>query len=407
MIGEMVLGSWTDLFTETKYMYNELWRWVGLFGLLLGALIGGKIISFMLQRQAQRLEQVQRAQLLGKLLKALAGPIALILLAAALYIAGTFIFVPQAVEKLPDQEQSTTRLVKLADVGFWVNLCKMLTVLAAGWFIFRLVDIIEHFLLKWTSKTDTALDDQLVPLIRKTLRVFVVIVVFLFIAQNIFKWDIGSLIAGLGIGGLAVALAAKDTLSNLFGSVTIFSDRPFHLGDRIKVAGHDGFIEEVGVRSTRIRTLTGHQVIVPNSVVANEPVENIGRRPYIKRVLDVTVTYDTPPNKIERGIEILREMFEARTEHFPDDFPPRVYFNDFNPASLNIVVYYWFTPPDWWEYLEFNHDFNMELLRRFNAEGIEFAFPTQTLYVKQEAAKTIRKKSVRKKTKKAKRRKAH
>ena len=142
----------------------------------------------------------------------------------------------------------------------------------------------------------------------------------------------------------------------------------------------------MGFRSTRIRTLMGHQVVIPNSVVANEALENIGRRPYLKRVLDVTVTYDTSPEKVQRGVDIIREMLDARSEHFSAEVPGKVYFSDFNPASLNIVVYYWFTPPEWWKYLEFNHDFNMELLRRFNEEGIEFAFPTQTLYLKQESS---------------------
>ena len=119
--------------------------------------------------------------------------------------------------------------------------------------------------------------------------------------------------------------------------------------------------------------------------MANEAVENIGRRPYIRRVLNVTVTYDTPPEKVARGVEILREMLDARQGHFHPDFPPRVYFSDFNDASLNLAVYYWFTPPDWWEYLQFTHEFNLELLRRFNEEGIEFAFPTQTLYMKQDS----------------------
>ena len=116
------------------------------------------------------------------------------------------------------------------------------------------------------------------------------------------------------------------------------------------------------------------------------------KRPYIKRVMNVTITYDTPPEKVLRAVEIIREMLDARKDHFPADMPGRVYFSEFNPASLNIAVYYWFAPlvaakrtvtgPDWWEYLEFTHEFNMELLRRFNEENIEFAFPTQTLYVK-------------------------
>ena len=193
------------------------------------------------------------------------------------------------------------------------------------------------------------------------------------------------MIAGMGIGGLAVALAAKDTLSNLFGSVTIFSDRPFAMGDRIKVAGNDGFVEEVGFRSTRIRTLMGHQIVIPNSVIAAEAVENIGRRPYLKRVLEIAVTYDTPPEKLQRGVEILQEMLNARSDRWLEELPPKVYFGDFASASLTIVLYYWFSPPEWWDYMEFNHDFNMELLRRFNEEGIEFAFPTQTLHIKKDS----------------------
>jgi len=196
---------------------------------------------------------------------------------------------------------------------------------------------------------------------------------------------VGALLAGLGIGGLAFALAARDMLANFFGSVTIFTDRPFQMGERIKLQDYDGVVEQVGFRSTRIRTLDGHLVTVPNSLVATSTVENIGRRPYIRRVMNVTVTYDTSPEKLTRAVEIIREMLDARKEHFPPDKPGKVFFNEFNNCSLNIIVYYWFTPPDWWKYLEFTHDFNMELLRRFNEEGIDFAFPTQTLYLKQDS----------------------
>ena len=368
MISSTLAVSWADWLFTGKFMGNELWRWGGLLGVLLLSFVLGKTISFFLQRQSRRFQQLKGPGFSSLLLKSLAGPVAMFVLAGGLYFASTFMVLSQTPHV------------------FWLNACKTIAVLAGGWFIYRLVDIIELFLLHWTSMTETLLDDQLVPLVRKALRVFVVIVVALFIAQNVFAWNIGSLMAGLGIGGLAFALAAKDALSNLFGSVTIFADRPFQLGERIVIKGYDGVVEEVGFRSTRLRTSTGHLVTIPNAVLASEPIENIGRRPYIKRVLDVTVTYDTSPAKVQRGVAIIREMLDARKEHFPEDRPPRVYFSDFNPDSLNIVVYYWFVPPDWYEYLEFNHDFNMELLGRFNEEGIEFAFPTQTLYLKQDSA---------------------
>ncbi len=388
---ESILASWTDVLTESKFVGNTLVQWLGLLGVLLGSFIVGKIVSFVLGRQGKRLEQREKVYLLAATLRSLAGPAGLLILAGGLYAASIFMnltyiqivtkeVVDEAGRTVTETDSQTKTLLP-----FWLNICRTVAVLAATWFIFKLVDVIEFFLKKWTSRTETTLDDQLVPLVRKTLRVFVVIVALLFIAQNIFEWNIGALVAGLGIGGLAFALAAKDMLANLFGSATIFADRPFAMGERVKIGEHDGLIEEVGFRSTRIRTLAGHLVTIPNATVANEMIENIGRRPYIKRVLDVTVTYDTAVEKVQRAVDIIREMLDTRAESFPPDKPGRVYFNDFNPASLNIVVYYWFTPPDWWEYLKFNHQFNMELLRRFGEEGIEFAFPTQTLYLKKDS----------------------
>jgi len=370
MMDDMMLGAWYTFLAEGRFLANTIWQWLALAGVLLAGLVVGKVLSFFLDRQANRLQKRDRLQVAAMLLKCMERPATLLVVAGALYLARHFMTLA-----VPGGEFDIAR--------FWVQVCNTLAVLAGGWFIYRLVDLIEFYLHRWTSKTETLLDDQLVPLIRKTLRLFVVIVVVLFLAQNVFEWDIGALVAGLGIGGLAMALAAKDMLANLFGSITIFADRPFQMGDRIQVRGFDGMVEEVGFRSTRIRTLTGHLVTIPNAIIANEPVENIGRRPTIRRVLNVTVTYDTAPEKVQRAVEILREMLEARKQHFPDDWPPRVYFSDFNADSLNLAVYYWFTPPDWWQYLAFNHDFNLELLRRYNAEGIEFAFPTQTLYVKQ------------------------
>ena len=357
---------------QVQFLHNTVAQWALLVGILLVTFVIGKAAGFFLRRHGQWLTGRKRLSGLGMVLAALSGPVAMVIFAIGLYVGGRFMTL--------DAPGETKVAV------FWNAVCQTIAALAAGWAIYRLVDVLEAFLKRLTAKTHTQLDDELVPIIRKTLRVVVVIIVGLFIIQNIFGQEIGPMLAGLGLGGLAFALAAQDSLKNLFGSVTIFADRPFQIGERVKIGEHDGVVEQVGFRSTRIRTLTGHLVTIPNSKVADSPVENIGRRPYIKRVLDVTVTYDTPPEKVRRGIEIIRKMLDARREHFAPDLPGRVYFSDFNAASLNIQVYYWFCPPDWWEYLAFTHEFNTELLRRFNDEGIEFAFPTQTLYVKQDSA---------------------
>jgi MscS family membrane protein len=145
-------------------------------------------------------------------------------------------------------------------------------------------------------------------------------------------------------------------------------------------------VEQIGFRSTRLRTLIGHVVTIPNANIVNEAVENVTRRPHIRRLLNVTITYDTPPEKVEQAVQIIRDMLDNDPDisaafHDREKFPPRVFFNDYNAASLNIIVLYWFYPNDWWSYMAHNQMFNMKLLRAYNDAGIDFAFPTQTLYV--------------------------
>jgi MscS family membrane protein len=161
---------------------------------------------------------------------------------------------------------------------------------------------------------------------------------------------------------------------------------------------HDGTIEGIGIRSTHIRALTGPVVSIPNEKMVAVEIENIQKRPYIRRVFDITVTYDTSLEKINRGLEIIRDILavpdsgDQRTH--PNvainkiEFPPPVHFNDLNADSLNIYVSYWFFPPDWWIYMEHAEWVNLQIMERFRAEDIEFAFPTQTIELSQNELKT-------------------
>jgi len=173
------------------------------------------------------------------------------------------------------------------------------------------------------------------------------------------------------------------TIKNFFGSIVLFIDKPFEMGDRIVVDGHDGPVEEVGIRSTKIRTLDGHLVTLPNGKLADMTIQNIGKRPFIRRLFSLTVTYDTPPEKIEKGIARVKEILTDH-EGMQADFPPRVYFNDFNSDSLNIMVIYWYHPPNYWDFMLYNEKVNLQIMRAFAAEEIEFAFPTQTTYLAQD-----------------------
>jgi MscS family membrane protein len=256
----------------------------------------------------------------------------------------------------------------------------ILIICAIGFVVYNLVDIVEIWLNRFSRKTKSKLDDMLVPLVIKSLRVTVIILVLLQVAQTLSDKPITSILAGLGVGGLAVALAAQDTIKNFFGSLVLFSDKPFEVGERITVDGYDGPVEEVGFRSTRIRTLDGHMVTIPNGELANKTIHNIGKRPYIKRLMTVTVTYDTTPEKLQKALDILHEILDDH-EGMDPEFPPRIYFSDFASTSLDILVIYWYHPPDYWQFMEFNQKVNFKILEQFNNEGIDFAFPTQTVYV--------------------------
>ena len=198
-----------------------------------------------------------------------------------------------------------------------------------------------------------------------------------------------TVLTGVGVTGLAIALAAQESLPNIFGSMMLLLDKPFQVGQRIKVRGHEGTVEEIGLRSTKIRLLNGHVTSIPNDDVAKADIENVGQRPFIKRVMDITITYDTPPEKIDEAIDIVKDILSVKMHDGEEinrrvntaDYEPRIAFNELNSDSLNIRVMYWYFPPDYWEYMAHAHYVNRALIKRFNEAGIDFAFPTQTLYL--------------------------
>jgi MscS family membrane protein len=348
---------------------NTWFDWLLLLGAILAGVVAGKVVSAILLRARGRMEQ-SRFAVQSRLLTDAAGPAHLALITIGIGVG------------LAQLDMGEPLRAFLDDV------IALLIYIAIFWYVFNIVSVVEVLMRKLTARTKSDLDDRIVPLIRKTLRIFVLVVGFLIIAENVFGQDIAAWLAGLGIAGLAVSLAAQDSLKNIFGSITIFLDHPFKVGDRVNYSGYDGPVEEIGFRSTKIRTLTGHLVTVPNSRIVNDPIENIGRRPYIRRLMNVTITYDTPKEKIEQAIQIIKGILEEPGIAEPihgkigqDEFPPRVYFNDYNAASLNLMVIYWYFPPAYWDYIEHAERLNLRLFEEFAKAGIEFAFPTQTLYL--------------------------
>ena len=243
---------------------------------------------------------------------------------------------------------------------------------------YYLVDIIGEYLSKLASSTESTLDDQLVPLIKKTLKVFVVIVGSLFFLQNL-RFNVTALLAGFSIGGLAFALAAQDTIKNFFGSLMIFVDKPFQIGDWITSSNIDGTVEEVGFRSTRIRTFRNSVTYVPNGSLADAIVDNHGLRMYRRYYTQITITYDTPPALIEAFIKGLRLIVEKHPDTRKDYY--NIYLNDLSSHSLNIMFYIFFQVPNWSEELRCRHEIIIQVIELAEQLDVRFAFPTQTLHV--------------------------
>ena len=351
---------------------NAAWRFVVVLVVVLLGMAAAQILRFVMGRYVARAEKEPATAVVAMLFKCLAKPISVILFAVTLLLC-------RAILVFGDEGISVTIAL------WWVKIAKAVAAIAVTYAIYRLVEIVEHYLLRWTGKTKTKLDDMLVPVIRKSLRTTIVIIAALWIADGILGAEIKAILLSAGVGGIAIALAAKDTIANFFASITIFADRPFHIGDLVRVGEHYGPVEEVGFRSTRIRTLEGHLVTIPNSIIANSAVENVGKRPYIRRTSNITITYDCGHAKAQRAVVIIKEILADVPELNTDaDRPTRVYFSDFNDWSLNIYVSYWVRPANYWLYHEVNERVNIEIMKRFEAEQIEFAFPSQTLYVKKD-----------------------
>jgi len=349
--------------TEREFLGNEAWQWACLLGGIFAGLVAGRVVRFLIERAGKRLARGKKRPLLTLFLGCIAKPVAMLCFVMGLNAGLSVLTLKEAVSGIAD------------------NTLDALYAIAIGYAVYRLMDILDHYLARWAAKTESKLDDMLVPLVRKSVRVAAVVVVVIVVLSSVLETEqVAAVLTSLGVGGLAVALAAQDTLKNFFGSLMILLDKPFQIGDRIILGGHDGPVEEVGFRSTRIRTLDGHVITVPNSTVVNEMVQNIGKRPYIKRVANITIAYDTPPEKVRRALEIIREILRDH-EGMDPEFPPRVFLSDFNDWALNILVIYWYHPPEYWDYLAFSEKVNMQIFEQFDKEGIEFAFPTQTVYL--------------------------
>lgn len=257
---------------------------------------------------------------------------------------------------------------------------RVATILISIWFLWRLIDGFAAYFQSKAETSESPLDEQLVPFIGKSLKIFLVITGVLVSAQNM-GYSISGLIASLGIGGIAVAMAAKDTLANVFGSMMILIDRPFRIGDWIKTGEFEGVVEEIGFRSTRIRTFAKTLVNVPNSMLANMVIDNIDAMPKRRVKMRIGITYDTTPAKMQTAIEGIEKILRDHTG--VDQEFSLVKFDEFADSSLSIFLYYFTQSTVWAEYLQVRQEVNMQIMQLLEGMEIEFAFPTRTVHLHQ------------------------
>lgn len=349
----------------------SLTRLLSAFGIIFVALILKRVIAHLFTKSIFKITQKTSSRMDDILLKNLNKPAEFLVIVFGVYLAVETL-------QLPKDPTNLDRMARHA--------VQILLTFNLAWFCYNMVSLLEHWLGHWAGKTDSLLDDQLVPFIRKTLRVFIVFLAILMLVQNL-GYSISGLLASLGLGGLAVALAAKDSLSNIFGSIMILLDRPFSIGDWIKADNMEGTVEEIGFRSTRIRTFAKTLITVPNSALMNMSIDNFSQMPKRRIKLNVGVTYDTTPAQMRQAVAAIKQLLREHPAIHQEFF--LVNFTDFGASSLDIMVYCFTTSTVWGEYLDAREDVCLKIMETLSELGIEIAFPSQTLYMHDMNEETI------------------
>lgn len=343
-----------------EFLDLEYWQWLGLLLLIFLGIVADQVVRFLvrpvLRRSVRRLHSEADDKHIKDAVRALglfAGALVWLGLINALSFGGV------------------VRDIAFAAVGVYTVFVGTL----AGW---RLTDLLADVFQHMAQRTEAKYDDILVPLLRKTLKVFIIAFGVIYGAQHL-NIDIVPLITGLGIGGLAFAFAAKDTIENFFGSIAVILDHPFEVGDWVVVEGVEGTVEELGFRSTRIRTFYNSQVTVPNAVLVRAKVDNYGRRKYRRWKTYLSVQYDTRPEKLLAFTEGIRELVRQHPYTRKDFY--QVWANDFGESGLNILLYVFHHVPDWPTELRERERMFVDIVRLADRLGVQFAFPTRTLHL--------------------------
>ena len=351
-----------DVLRETTVLDQPLWKYLASLIYIFLASYTAKLLDLIVNVWLRRLTAQAKSPPDALLLELLRGPVKMVAFVIFLHIGLSLFDWPAHAQLMLSR-------------GLIVVVAWSVTYLAL-----KLVDLLLGL---WQEQIVSAQDKvfatQLIPLISKVAKTGLVIAGVMITADNL-DIKITSALAGLSVGGLALGLAAQDTVANLFGAVAILLDKPFYLGDLIRVEGVEGTVEGIGLRSTRVRNADGYHVTIPNKLMGNAIITNITRRPTIRSEINLGLTYDTPAREIAKAVALLEGIFRSN----PRTADVTISFNKFGDSALNIQVVHVWTGTNAKLHLADLQALNLQIKERFDAEKIEFAFPTQTIHLRPE-----------------------
>lgn len=366
MLAAQLVNDFLDYVILDNSVRNILW----FAGILLAGLLLKRFISTFVSKAAFRFftKTSDRVQVL-ELIKLLRKPVELLIILVFIYFAFQQLHYPESWNLRPIDQIGLRSFVKFSFYIFFIG--------AVTWVIIGILEFFELLLIHRMERKQLDYNKQLIPFLKDLTKLVVVIFAFLFILGALFKVNVGGLVTGLGLGGLALAFAGKETVENLIASFTIFIDQPFKVGDLVQLGGIIGHVEKIGFRSTRIRTLEKSFLTLPNKQMIDQALDNLSMRALRRARFDVGVTYDTPVKVIKEIVNDITSFLEGHEMVFEDK---TVRFTDFGASSLNIMVLYFVKTTEWAEFLKIKEEVNYKIMEIVQERGSSFAFPSTTVY---------------------------
>jgi MscS family membrane protein len=358
-------------FLQIEFLSNTLLDYSWFFGAFILGLLFKKLISKYLSHLLFKVVS-KKDNLVGveKFNELLTRPIGFCIMLSIIYVGANHIQYPLSWNLGSEEEMGLKMIINR---GF-----SLIYIYSVFWILVRVIDFISLILRKKAELSENKMDDQLIPFIIEIAKIITYIFAIFIVMGNVFNVNIAALATGLGIGGIAIAMASKESLENLLGSFTIFFDRPFTVGDVVTAGNVTGVVEKVGFRSTRIRTFDKSIVTVPNKNMISTELDNLGERPVRRAKFNIGLTYDSTTEQIKAVVKDIQEMIDKHPKTNQDG---RVRFQEFGGSSLDIMVMYFVSSPNWDDFIDTKQDINYQIMEIVAKNKCEFAFPSTTVYL--------------------------